>query len=210
MKPARIRILIVDDHPVVVNGLTAMIDPEPDMQIVASAGNGPDAVRLFRDRLPDVTLMDLNLTPAMTGVEAIQAIRHEYPEARVIVLSAYKGEEDIFHALKAGAATYLLKDSLGEELLSTIREVHAGGGPIPAEVGRKLADRLNQTPLTAREIEILKLMAEGKRNKEVAGRLGVTSDTVQQHIKNIYSKLQVHDRTEAVTVAIRRGILHIT
>src|SRR5712692_5183394 len=199
MDQLHIRVLVVDDHPVVRRGLAATIDPEPDMEVVASAARGEEAVNLFRDTRPDVTLMDLKLTPDMNGVQAIQAIRGEFPEARIIVLSAYKGEEDIYRALHAGAATYLLKENLGDDLIPIIREVHAGGGPIPAHVARKLADRVKQSVLTTRELEVLQLVAEGKRNKEIAASLGISDETAQGHVKNILSKLNVHDRTEAVT-----------
>jgi len=203
------RILVVDDHPILRKGLAAIIDPEPDMEVVASASSGMQAVELFREKKPDLTIMDLTLTPEMTGIEAIQAIRRESSDARVIVLSAYKGVEDIYKALEAGAATYLLKDSLGDDLIPIIREVHAGGGPIPPEVGRKLADRVSQPALTAREVEVLHLVAKGMRNKEIGAHLNISEETAQGHVKNILSKMQVHDRTEAVIIAIRRGILHL-
>jgi|SRR5579871_1206124 len=204
-----IRILVVDDHPVVLKGLVATIDPESDMEIVGLAGTGKQAVALFRDHRPDVTIMDLNLTPEMTGTEATIAIRREFPDARVIVLSAHKGEEDIYRALQAGAVTYLLKESLGDDLVPIIREVHAGGGPIPPHVARKLADRLAQPALTPREVEVLRLVAEGMRNKEIAGELGISEQTAQGHVKNILAKLKVNDRTGAVAVALRRGIIHM-
>ena len=205
----RIRILIVDDHPIVRKGLAATIEPELDMEVVGSAGTGKQAFELFREKVPDVTLMDLTLTPEMSGIQAIQAIRRESPDARIIVLSAYKGDEDIYRALHAGAATYLLKESLGDDLIPIIREVHAGGGPIPSQVGRKLADRVKQLALTARELEVLQLIATGMRNKEIAGALNISEETTQGHVKNVFAKLNVHDRTEAVTLAIRRGIIHI-
>lgn len=204
-----IRILVVDDHPMLRKGLTATIEPEPDMEVVAAAASGKEAVELFREKKPDVTIMDLMLTPDMTGIQAMQAIRREFPEARIIALSAYKGDEDIHRALRAGAATYLLKETLGKDLIPIIREVHSGGGPIPPHVARKLADRLTQPELTTRELAVLQLMAQGLRNKEIAGRLHITEQTTQGHVKSILGKLRVHDRTEAVTVAIRRGIIHI-
>jgi len=205
----RIRILIVDDHPIVRKGLAATINPEPDMEVVASASSGMQAIDLFRQNKPDVTIMDLTLTPEMSGIQAIQAIRRECPTARVIVLSAYKGDEDIYRALEAGAATYLLKESLGDDLITIVREVHAGGGPISPEVGRKLADRVQLETLTARELEVLPLVAKGMRNKEIGATLNISEETAQGHVKNILAKFHVHDRTEAVTIAIRRGILHI-
>jgi DNA-binding NarL/FixJ family response regulator len=205
----RIRILLVDDHPIVRRGLAAAIAPEPDMEVVATAASGKDALNLFRANRPDITIMDMNLTPEMTGTQAIQAIRREFPEARIIVLSAYKGDEDIFRALEAGAVTYLVKDQLGDELIPIIREVHAGGRPIPSEVGRKLAERIHLHVLTPREVEVLELISKGMRNKEIAAQLLLSDDTVQGHVKNILSKLQVHDRSEAVAIGVRRGIIRI-
>ena len=209
MSQPSIRILIVDDHPVVRKGLTATIEPEPDMQVVASAANGRDALALFRQHRPDVTIMDLTLTPDMSGDQVIQAIRSEFPEARVIALSAHQGDESIYKALHAGARTFLLKDTLSEELIAAIRDVHAGGRPIPPFVAAKLADRMTLPVLTPRELAVLKLMAKGKRNKEIAGQLGIADATTQGHVKSILAKLDVHDRTEAVTEAIRRGIIHL-
>jgi len=209
MNQPQIRILVVDDHPIVRKGLAAIIDPEPDMEVVGSAANGKDGVERFREVRPDVTIMDLGLTPEMNGIEAIRTIRGEFPEARIIVLSAHKGDEDIYRALHAGAMTFLLKETLGDDLIPIIREVHAGGGPIPGYVARKLADRLSQSVLTARETEVLQLMAKGLRNKEIASNLGISETTTQGHVKNILSKLKVHDRTEAVTLAARRAIIHL-
>jgi DNA-binding NarL/FixJ family response regulator len=209
MSQKPIRILVVDDHPMVLKGLSATIDPEPDMEVVASAATGKEAVNLFRDKRPDVTIVDLHLTPEMSGIEATEAIRREFPDARVIVFSAHKGDEEIYRALQAGAITYLLKETLGDDLVPIIREVHKGGGPISSDIARKLADRLAQGGLTTRETQILQLVAEGMRNKEIAGRLGISEQTVQGHIKNILSKLKVNDRTAAVTVALRRGIIQI-
>src|SRR5262249_17413360 len=146
---------IVDDHPMVLKGLAATLDPEPDMEVVASAADGKQAVKLFRDKRPDVTIMDLHMKSDMTGTQAIQAIRREFPQARIIVLSAYQGDEDVFRAVQAGAVTYLLKETLGDDLVPIIRDVHAGGGPIPPQIARKLADRLVQPSLTPREIEVL-------------------------------------------------------
>ena len=205
----RIRILIVDDHQIILKGLAATIEPELDMEIVGSAASGKKALELFRKQHPDVTIMDLNLSPEMTGVQATRAIRNEFPDARIIVFSAYKGDEDIYQALQAGAVTYLLKETLGDDLVPIIREVHAGGGPIPPQVGRKLADRLRQPTLTPREIEVLQLLADGLRNKEIAARLGISDQTTQGHVKNILAKLKVNDRTAAVGTALRRGVIHL-
>jgi DNA-binding NarL/FixJ family response regulator len=203
-----IRILLVDDHPMMIKGLLATIEPEVDMEVVGTAQTGSSALESFRKTRPDVTIMDLTLGPEMSGTEATFAIRREFPDARVIVLSAHKGSEDIYRAVLAGAITYLLKETLGDDLISIIREVYAGGGPIPAVVARKLADRLKEPSLTAREMEVLKLMAEGFRNKEIGGKLGITEQTTQGHVKNIFLKLGVNDRTGAVAVAVRKGILH--
>jgi DNA-binding NarL/FixJ family response regulator len=209
MSENKIRVLIVDDHPIVRKGLQATIEPEPDIEVVGAVPSAPEAIEQFRRLRPDVTLMDLHLAGAMTGVEATQQIRREFPEARIVVISAFKGDQQIYRALQAGAVTYLLKDSLGDDLTSIIRQVYAGGGPIPPEVGRKLADRINLPVLTSREEETLDLIAKGFRNKEIADQLGITEDTVQGHIKSLLVKLNVHERAAAVAVAIRRGILRI-
>lgn len=203
-----IRVLVIDDHPMVRAGLAATISPEPDMMVVASASTGKEGLEQFRQHQPDVTLMDLRM-PEMGGVEAINTIRAEFPSARIIVLSTYQGDEDIFRALEAGAVTYLLKDTLAEKMIGVIRDVATGGRPILPEIAQKLTSRMFQTALTAREIEVLQLVAKGKRNKEIAGELGISDETVQGHVKNILSKLSVHDRTEAVAVAIGRGIVHL-
>jgi DNA-binding NarL/FixJ family response regulator len=209
MSAPRIRVLLVDDHPIVLKGLVATLEPELDMEVVASAATAHQALELFRETRPDVTIMDITMTREMTGIEAILAIRREFGEARIVVLSAFHGDDLIFRALQAGAVTYLLKETLGDNLVSIIREVHSGGGPIPPEVARKLANRISQSVLTAREIEVLKLIAEGLRNKEIAARLAIGKQTVEFHIKNILSKLDVNDRTKAVSVGVRRGIIDI-
>jgi two-component system NarL family response regulator len=203
-----IRVLVIDDHPMIRAGLCATITPEPDMTIVASAGNGKEAVELYRQHQPDVALMDLKM-PEMGGVDAIRAIRAEFPSAKIVVLSTYEGDEDIYRAMQAGAVTYLLKDTLSERMMAVIREVAAGGRPIQPEVARKLTDRMFQPGLTQREVQVLQLVARGMRNKEVAAELHISEETAQGHVKNILAKLGVHDRTEAVTVAIRRGIVHL-
>jgi two-component system NarL family response regulator len=208
MEQRRIRILVVDDHALMRVGLVASIGGEPDMEIVAAASNGREAVEFFRQHRPDITLMDLKM-PVMGGVEAIQAIRGECPSAKVIVLSTYEGDDDIFRALEAGATSYLLKDTLAEDLVRVIREVFAGGRPLPAPVAKRLADRMLHPDLTARELDVLRLIARGMRNKEIAAQLGIGEETTQGHVKNILSKLGLHDRTEAVAVAVRRGIVHI-
>lgn len=189
-------------------GLAATIEPEPDMTVVAFASNGREGLEQFRRHLPDITLMDLKM-PDMCGVDAIKAIRAEYPSAKIIVLSTYQGDEDIFRALEAGAVTYLLKDMIADNMMGVIREVAGGGRPILPEVAQRLTDRMFKASLTARELEVLQLVAEGRRNKEIAGELGISEETVQGHMKNILAKLDVHDRTEAVAVAVRRGIVHL-
>jgi DNA-binding NarL/FixJ family response regulator len=189
-------------------GLTTTISPEPDMVLVAAASNGREAVEQYRQHRPDITLMDLKM-PDMGGVEAIRTIRAEFPSARIIVLSTYQGDEDIYRALEAGAVTYLLKDMIAEKLMGVIREVAGGGRPILPEVAQRLTERMFQAALTNREIEVLELVARGMRNKEVAAELKISDETVQGHVKSILAKLSVHDRTEAVAVAIRRGIVHL-
>jgi DNA-binding NarL/FixJ family response regulator len=203
-----IRILLIDDHPMVRAGLAATIGPEPYMEVVASAANGEEGLELFRQQQPDITLMDLKM-PVMSGVETICAIRKEFPAAKIIVLSTYQGDQDIYRALGAGAVTYLLKDMLGDSMIKVIREVADGKRPIPSEVAQRLADRMFQPTLTTREIEVLQLVARGLRNKEIAADLRISEETAQGHVKSILSKLSVHDRTEAVAVGIRRGFVHI-
>jgi two-component system NarL family response regulator len=203
-----IRVLIADDHPMIRAGLTATISPEEDMTVVASASNGREGVEQYRQHQPDILLIDLKM-PEMGGVEAIRTIRAEFPSAKIIVLSTYQGDEDIFRAMEAGAITYLLKDTLAEKLIGVIREVAGGGRPIPPEIAERLTDRMFQPGLTKREVEVLQLVARGKRNKEIAEELKISAETAQGHVKNILAKLSVHDRTEAVAVAIRRGIVHL-
>jgi two-component system NarL family response regulator len=203
-----IRILIVDDHPMIRSGLEATLAPEPDITVVATASNGREGIELYRQHQPDVMLTDLKM-PELGGVDAIRTIRGEFPSAKIIVLSTYQGDEDIFRALDAGAVTYLLKDTPGLTLVDTIREVARGGRPIPPEIAQQLTSRMFQAKLTEREIEVLNLLAQGMRNKEIAASLGISDETAQGHVKNILAKLSVHDRTEAVAVAIRRGFVHL-
>lgn len=203
-----IRVLVVDDHPMVRAGLAATIVPEPDMAVVAAAANGKEGLEQYRLHQPDIVLMDLKM-PEMGGVQAIRTIRSEFPTAKIIVLSTYQGDEDIYRALEAGAVTYLLKDMLAEKMIGVIREVAGGGRPIPSEVTQRLTDRMFQPTLTNREVEVLRQVAKGKRNKEIAADLKISDETVQGHVKNILAKLSVHDRTEAVAVAVRRGIVHL-
>jgi two-component system, NarL family, response regulator len=189
-------------------GLTATIEPEPDMTVVGSASTGREGLEQYRQHQPDVMLIDLKM-PEMGGVEAIRTIRAEFPSAKIIVVSTYQGDEDIYRALEAGAVTYLLKDTLAEKMIGVIREVAKGGRPIPPEVAERLTGRMFQPSLTNRETEVLQLIARGMRNKEIAAELNISDETAQGHVKNILAKLSVHDRTEAVAVAIRRGIVHL-
>lgn len=204
----RIRVLCVDDHRLVLDGLMLIIQAQRDMRVVASATSGQEAVALFRRHQPDVTLMDMQL-PGMSGLEAIEEIRSGCADARIIVVTMYQGDEDIFRALEAGAATYLLKDTLSTELIHVIREVYEGRRPMSQEVRTKLSERARLGALTAREIDVLELVSRGLRNKEVAATLGLSEATVQVHVKNILAKFHVNDRTAAVNIALRRGIIHI-
>jgi DNA-binding NarL/FixJ family response regulator len=208
MTRGRIRILCVDDHRIVREGIALIISRQPDMRVVAFAATGDEAVQKFEQHRPDITLMDLRLG-ATSGLDAIIAIRRGHPDARIIVLTMYKGDEDIHQALKTGAATYLLKDSLSDDLIRVVREVHAGGHPIGDDVRARLDERATQPTLTPREVQVLKLVAIGHRNKEIATLLGLSDETVPVHLKNIFSKLGVNERTAAVNVALRRGIVHI-
>jgi DNA-binding NarL/FixJ family response regulator len=203
-----IRVLCVDDHAVVRDGLALIIDSQPDMAVIASAGTGQQAVALCQQHRPDITLMDLEL-PGMSGVEAIRTITRQFADARIIVLTVHAGNEDIFRALQAGAATYLLKDMLTKDLIGVIREVHAGGRPMRPEITARLKERAGQAPLTEREVEVLQLMALGLANREIAKALEISDQTVHAHIKNIFSKLDVGDRTSAVTTSATRGIIHL-
>jgi RNA polymerase sigma factor (sigma-70 family) len=208
MVKSRIRVLCVDDHRIVREGIGLIIARQPDMEVVGSAATGEEAVLLFRRERPDVTLMDLQL-PAMSGLDAIRSIRREDAEARIIVLTMYQGDEDIHRALSAGATTYLLKDTLSDDLIRFVREVHAGRSPIRADVKARLDERAGQPTLTPREVQVMELVYEGRRNKEIATLLGISEETVQVHLKNIFAKLKVGERTAAVNVALRRGIVHI-
>lgn len=206
MASSPIRLLCVDDHRLVRKGVARLIDLEPDMKVIAEASNGVEAVAQFKRYAPDVTLMDLEL-PRMDGIEAIAAIRKEQPEARIIVLTMYQGDEDIHRAIQAGAAAYLLKDTVPEVLVKVIRDVHGGRRVFPPQIVAAIERRAGQPALTSRELEVLELLAAGKRTKEIAVTLGVTMDTANAHIKNIYSKFALHGRTAVVTEAIRRGFI---
>jgi two-component system NarL family response regulator len=200
--------MCVEDHRIVREGLALIINQEPDMKMVGSCSTVNEAIELHRSCKPDVTLMDLRLGSA-SGVDAIKAIRAESPGARIIVLTMYEGDEDIFRAHQAGATTYLLKDTLSSDLVRVVRAVHAGERPVVPEVQARLAERATMGTLTAREIEVLQLISQGLRNKEVGAMLGITEGTVQIHVKNIFAKLNVNDRTGAVQVAVRRGLIQM-
>ena len=204
----RIRILSVEDHPVFRQGLATMIGSQEDMLLVAQAGTATEAMKEFRLHRPDVTLMDLRL-PGANGTDALIAIRGECPQARVVVLTTSDGDAEIQRALRAGAAAYVLKSSPQDELLEVIRSVHAGKRRVAAEVATRLAEHIGEDELTARELDVLRLIRDGSKNKEIAARLKISEATVNFHIKNIVSKLQANDRTHAVMIAIRRGILEV-
>ncbi|HXH07810.1 MAG TPA: response regulator transcription factor [Vicinamibacterales bacterium] len=204
----RIRVMLVDDHYLVRVGLTSILALEPDMTVCAEAATGEQAVALFRQHRPDVTLMDLRL-PGMSGVQALQAIRLEFPDARIIVLSTYAGDEEIYSALQAGAMAYLLKSVGREELTQTIRKALAGERHVPPELAARLAGRMSRAPLSPRELDVLRLLVGGKRNREIASALRITEGTVKLHVSSILSKLGAVDRTEAVTVALQRGIVQL-
>jgi DNA-binding NarL/FixJ family response regulator len=208
MPSAPIRVLCVDDHRLMREGIVRIVSLQPDIAVVAEARTGEEAVEQFLKHRPDVTLMDLQL-PVMNGLQAIRAIRKAQADARVVVLTMYQGDEDIYRALQAGAAAYLLKDSVPDDLIRVIRQVHADGQSISDDVAAKLAARAGQPALTDRELQVLTLLATGQRNKEIAATLSISEDTARTHIKSIFFKFNVHDRTAALAEAVRRGIVHI-
>ena len=204
----RIRILAVDDHPILRQGIAGLIADESDMTLVAEAANGREAIQQFRTHRPDITLMDLQM-PEMNGLDAMIAIRGEFPDARIIVLTTYTGDVQARRALQAGARAYLLKNSLHKELLDTIRAVHAGRKNLSPEVSFDLAEHAAEEALSPLEVRVLRLIAEGNSNKEIAARLSVTEDSVKGHVRNILSKLGANDRTHAAMIGIKRGIIEI-
>jgi two-component system NarL family response regulator len=206
--PEAIRILVVDDHHVVRQGLVALLNIMPGIEVVGQAADGAEAIRLYRELNPDITLMDLQL-PGISGVEAIRRIRQEAPSARFIVLTTFDGDEDIYRALEAGARAYLLKGMTVDELTSAIKAVHAGKTRIAPNIAEKLAERMSGQTLTAREQDVLERIAAGRSNKEIASDLEISEATVKTHINSLLGKLGVGDRTHAATVAIQRGIIHL-
>ncbi|HEX8772635.1 MAG TPA: response regulator transcription factor [Pyrinomonadaceae bacterium] len=203
-----IRIMVIDDQAVVRQGFVALINTVPGMAVIAEGSNGQEAIELFRQHQPDITLMDLRM-PVLGGVEAIARIRREFTTARIIVLTTYDGDEDIYRSLQAGAQGYLLKDMFFEELEDAIRKVHAGARRLPTVVAERLAERMTGSDLTGRELEVLEEIVRGRSNKEIAAALKISEATVKSHINNILSKLGVNDRTQAATTALQRGIVHL-
>ncbi|MGH7980402.1 MAG: response regulator [Limisphaerales bacterium] len=203
-----IRVMLVDDHPAFRKGMAALIESEPDLRVVAETGDGGAALEVYRLSRPDIVLMDLRL-PGMGGVEAIIAVRKEFPDARVIVLTTFDTDEDIFRAIQSGAKSYLLKDTPEDELSATIRAVHAGNYSLSGKVAERLAARQQRADLSQRETEVLSLLVKGRSNKEISANLFVSEDTVKAHLKTLFAKLNVKDRTDAAISAVRHGIVHL-
>jgi len=203
-----IRVLTVDDHPLLREGIAAIIKSQSDMTLVSQASGGNEAIRQFREHRPDITLMDLRL-PDLSGIDALIAIRTEFPEARVLILTTFEGDVEIQRALQAGARGYVLKNTPPSQLLQVIRQVHAGRKGVPADVASQLAEHMGDESLTAREVEVLQQVAGGNRNRDIAELLGISEETVKVHIKHLMDKLGAKDRTQAITIAVRRGIIHL-
>lgn len=203
-----IRVMVVDDHPLLREGIAAVLERQDDMRLVAEATDGREAIEAFRHARPDVTLMDLQM-PHMGGIEAITAIRGEFPQARIVVLTTYHGDVQALRAFKAGASGYLLKNLLRKELIETIKIIHQGGRRIPPEIATEIAEHATADALSEREIEVLRWVARGNANKRVASLLGISEDTVKAHMKSILAKLRANDRTHAVTIALKRGIIDV-
>ena len=204
----RIRVLSVDDHPLLSEGIATMINSQPDMQLISQASSGSEAIEQYRQHRPDVTLMDLRL-PDLSGIDAMIAIRTEFPEARVVMLTTFEGDVEIQRALQAGARGYLLKNMPPSEILDVIRHVHAGKKRVPAQVAAQIAEHMSDEDLTAREVEVLRKIAGGNRNKDIAEILFISEETVKVHIKHIMDKLGAKDRTQAIAIAVRRGIIEL-
>ena len=207
-RSAQIRILAVDDHALVREGIAVLLSTEPDMALVAEASNGREAIQQFRAHRPDITLMDLQM-PEMNGLDAIIAIRGEFPDAKIVVLTTYKGDVQIFRALKAGAQGYLLKNTFHKELIDTIRAVHAGKKALSPEASYEIAEHATDDALTPAEINVLRLIAAGNANKQIADQLSITEETVKGRVKNILSKLGASDRTQAAMIGLKRGIIEL-
>src|SRR5829696_279685 len=203
-----IRVFSVDDHPLLREGIGALVNNQPDMELIGEAATGTEAIQLFKQHVPDVTLMDLRL-PDMSGIDTLIAIRTEFPEARIIMLTTFEGDVEIQRALQAGARGYLLKNMPPSELVDVIRQVHAGRKRIPAAIASQLAEHLSDETLTAREVEVLREVAEGNRNRNIAEKLFISEETVKVHIKHIMEKLGASDRTQAVAIGVRRGIIQL-